>query len=523
VVLVALAVVAPSLANGFAYDDIPVISQNDDVIGSATPAHLLGQPYWVGRLYRPLTIWMWSLEWRVGGGSPLAFHALNAVLAAATALLLLLVARAWMPPWAALLSALLFAVHPVHVEATATGVGQSELLMTVLSLAAVLALQRTVSTGVTALRAAALVMLAIAAPLAKEQGFALPVLLAAVAGVMTVNRQSRISIRVTAELLARTAVAAASVLLWRTAVLGGGVADRPPLVLSGMRDDQRILVVLQLVPQWFRLLVWPARLQAEYGPPGLGVAVLGPAEVLGLALIAAALWLGWWARRRAPVVTLGLLWVAISLLPVSNLIVLTGILLAERTLLLPSAGACLALGGLAALVVPQAGAPVQRALALVFAVLLSVGAWSSAVRARIWRDNDTLFAATVRDAPDSYRAFKMYGKHLAGLGHDSLAEPVFRHAIALWSGDPDSYADLTQLLRRQGRCGEAIPVLTVALREHPDETLLRSRLFECQVQAGTLEAARATADAGIAAGDPTAIKLRHRADSAISAAQSATP
>ena len=43
--------------------------------------------------------------------------------------------------------------------------------------------------------------------------------------------------------------------------------------------------------------------------------------------------------------SLGIVWVAIAVLPVSNLILPTGILLAERTLYLASVGAVLAVAG----------------------------------------------------------------------------------------------------------------------------------------------------------------------------------
>jgi len=129
-----------------------------------------------------------------------------------SAILLLLVARAWLPAWAALAAALAFAVHPVHVEATASGVGQSELLVAVLTLAAVLTLQRAATSGASGLRhhvsAALLVTLAVAAPLAKENGFTLPLLLALVAVALTLTGKSRIRPATLAALVGRTVIAA---------------------------------------------------------------------------------------------------------------------------------------------------------------------------------------------------------------------------------------------------------------------------------------------------------------------------
>ena len=57
----------------------------------------------------------------------------------------------------------------------------------------------------------------------------------------------------------------------------------------------------------------------------------GASEAAGAALLLGVGIVAWMARRRAPVATFGVLWCAVSLLPVSNVFIPTGILLAERT------------------------------------------------------------------------------------------------------------------------------------------------------------------------------------------------
>ena len=130
---------ATSLGNGFAYDDLPLIVENARVTTLLPPWEYFGQSYWpAGGLYRPLTAWLLALQWKLGGGAPWIFHATNVALhALVTGLVYLLARRMLAPAWAGL-AALLFAVHPVHVEAVANVVGSRELLCTALVLAAVL-------------------------------------------------------------------------------------------------------------------------------------------------------------------------------------------------------------------------------------------------------------------------------------------------------------------------------------------------------------------------------------------------
>ena len=56
----------------------------------------------------------------------------------------------------------------------------------------------------------------------------------------------------------------------------------------------------------------------------------------------------------------------------------------------------------------------RAALATVAVLLLALGLGRSIDRQRVWKNNETLFAATVHDAPRSYRAHFIYGRTLAG-------------------------------------------------------------------------------------------------------------
>ena len=134
-VTAAVVVAAASLRNGFAYDDVPLVVENARVTTLLPPWEYLGLPYWPnGGLYRPLTVSFMALLWKLGGGAPWIFHAANVALHALATGLVYLLARRLMAPWATF-AALLFAVHPVHVEAVANAVGLSELLCTTLVLA----------------------------------------------------------------------------------------------------------------------------------------------------------------------------------------------------------------------------------------------------------------------------------------------------------------------------------------------------------------------------------------------------
>ena len=69
--------------------------------------------------------------------------------------------------------------------------------------------------------------------------------------------------------------------------------------------------MLGVVPEWLRLFAWPAHLQADYSPQEItGALDWGAAQTLGLFILAAAVIGALAARRSAPVVTFGIMWIA---------------------------------------------------------------------------------------------------------------------------------------------------------------------------------------------------------------------
>ncbi|HEV8356785.1 MAG TPA: tetratricopeptide repeat protein [Gemmatimonadales bacterium] len=497
----ALAAAGGGLRNGFVYDDIAAIVQNPLVHSLAGSARIWTSSYWpAGLLYRPLTIQLFAVEWWLGGGAAWPFHLTNVVLYAIVAGLVYRLARRLTSGEGALAAGSLFAAHPVHVEVVANSVGQSELLA---SSAILLGVDRYLAWrergGLGVGRRAALALLCAGAIAAKETGYVFPILLAAaevfvVADPTPRRDRRRAVVPVFALLLAVTVIG----LLVRVVVFTELKGETVSLPLRGLGAGERAIAMLAVVPQWARLLLWPAHLQAEYGPPGVPISASpGVAHLLGAGWIAAAAALLAWAWSRAPVVGLGVAWAAIALLPVSNLLTATGVLLAERNLFLPSVGAALAAGGLVT-IVARRGAGTSRpvgVLALRGALLALgiAGVLRSAGRTAVWRDQAGFFERLERDAPRAYRAHLVAGKYFLSAGRLPAAESAFSSARALYRDDPAVYEELGQIYRSRKRCDRAVPIFTEGLGRHPDAILLRSRLIECLLAVGDTGRARTLA------------------------------
>ena len=140
IVLVTLVAYVPAFQAEWVWDDDSYVTANAALRSADGLRRIWVEPGAVAQYY-PLTFTTLWLEYQLHGLAPLGYHATNVVLHAANALLVGLVLEAAAVPaaWAA---ALLFAVHPVHVESVAWVTERKNVLSACFYLLALLALLR---------------------------------------------------------------------------------------------------------------------------------------------------------------------------------------------------------------------------------------------------------------------------------------------------------------------------------------------------------------------------------------------
>ena len=510
-VLLALCASAASLQNGFAYDDVFIVRDNPQVHALGQWAFDFVQGYWPqdhgGALYRPLTLAAFSVQWVIGHGAPWVFHAVNVAAYVALTLVVFGLALELLPPAGAWIAAALFAVHPVHVESVGNVVGQAELTTALfVCLGVWLYLRARRRPELTARDSVALLVLLAGASLCKENGVVLlPLLVAAEVTVVRDPRPVRARARALVPMYLLLSLGALILLIARRAALGTTVGEHPAIPLLNLGFGDRLLTMLGIVPEWVRLFLWPAHLRADYGPAEFVATsrFAGP-QALGLALVLVTLATALVTRRRRPALAFGLAWVVLSLLPVSNILIPTGILLAERTLLLPSAGVMLAAGAVAAAVWGRLGAarPALRwAAAGGLGLLLVVGVVRSSERQRVWRDTPSVVQQLVVDAPLNYYGWLMYGAYLRTQGRTLEARDAILKSASLFHGDGRIYEALGQLVWFQHGCPHAAPLFERALAVDPDQYKARGQLYVCRLQLGDSAGAMTVAAEGAKRGE----------------------
>ena len=525
--VVSLLASVAGLPNQFAFDDVLLVQQNARVHDLDHIREILTRPYWPPpfnpELYRPIASFVVAIQYVIGNGAPVFFRVSSYVLYAAVALGVLALGRRLLGMRGGLIAALLFAAHPVHVESVALAVNQGELIVALLTLL-LLTHYLDIRAAGNPDRAdwAAFAALYVTAALTKEHAFVLPALLMA-AEWLLVAPELPLAPRVRRLWpgFAALSLAGLAALILRTVVLAGNVSGTfTAEALQGVGIRGRALTMLGVVPVWLRLLAWPKHLQVDYSPGEIVTATrFGLRQVAGSLVIVSAGASLLWFRRRAAVVTFGIAWLVITLLPVSNVLVPTGIVVAERTLFLPSFGFLLSVVALARWVVrsvPVPTVPLRRLGYGCVGLLVVLGVLRSAERHTVWRNDYQLWMTSTQDAPRSFRVSHAVGDLLFVNGQTQEAIRIYDRAIEESVAPWKIREDFARRLHEVGNDTAAVVQLRLSLAEEPDQPVALIELATDLIGEGDYAGARSVVNRAIERGDdaPVLAQLGHVADSA---------
>lgn len=501
VVFVAAAAYATALTCGFAYDDVVHVVQNPRIRHLSNVGGFFLHATWPGDLYRPVVGATYALTYAIAELQPSAYHLSNLLLHVAATLVALafltpLLGRRW-----ALLTSLLFAAHPVHVEAVASIAGRTEVLAGLFGLVTLWALLRahrgevqpdgSVRSAQPITRATwpavALVSFALAL-LSKESAACLlllvPLSLWLVAGgdaARTAPSAWRGWLRSCAVPMAVLAAGFAIYLALRCNALGGvfspSAQPRSPIdnPLAGLPRHERLFHAAVLLGRYAGIVAVPWRLSPDYSYGAAGMPPdVGPFDVLfggfWLAALVAAIALGWRRDRRIAFLAL---WFFAAFALTANVLGPFGPAFAERLAYLPSLGVC---GLVAGAILAVESPPVQAALAT--AIVVTFGLCTAAYN-KAWTDNESLWRYAMAVVPGSARVQAGVGELLSRRGRFDEARRHLETALRTFPDFPQVKIDLALLEAWEGHDEGAADRLRALLAEQPDNAaalLLLGRL-----------------------------------------------
>ncbi len=433
-----------TVANDFTMDDIQLFVVNNPQVTHPS-LRALFSPSKFTNVFRPVTFGTFALDWKIGHGFAPGFHLVNIVLHAIVTLLLYMLLQKLLQGLGqadalALAAALLFAVHPIHTEAVASISGRAELLCAGFLIAAwLLHLE---DREVPALICFALALLS------KESAIVfLPLLI--IGDYANSNWKSPLLYLRTAGItLLYLAV------LWKVRGNHLGAVKTPLLdnPLVGIPAVPRILNALRVAWKYVGLQLYPATLSCDYSynqiPLYSSWHYTLPAALATVAV--AGYWIWAVRKRQIGLVLGGGIYIA-GFIVTANILMPIGTIMGERLAYLPSAGFCL----LAALAWNWLRER-QRTLALgLFGILIALLGARTIVRNRDWRDNDTLYSAQLRNAPDSAKTHQNMALVYMNHKQFDLARKEFETALQIYPADAHTLATYGVLEASQGNYQEA--------------------------------------------------------------------
>jgi hypothetical protein len=451
-----------ALACGFVFDDRIVLVENKTlhVQSLAQLAHIWKSGYWPDNrgleLYRPVAQTVWALAWAAGGSShPAVFHAIGLALGLAVALLLYrLLLLVETPPRVAFLAAALFALFPIHTDATTSVVGSAELMAAACGLAAVILYYRDRPVW-------ALFLFALAV-FSKESAAAFAALPLAFPRKRPRLRDSWLP-----------AIGAAAIV--GAAIIAHNILSRssqiPPIdnPTSLVDAGRRWLTALWVQCLYLSKAIVPITLSADYSYKQIRL-VMGLDDWrawAGLALAAAAVYTAWRRSELRPAV----LAYAILFSPTANFIFPIGTIMGERLMYAPSLGLALLLAVFLART--RYWKPALIAVALVFAA-------RTGVRNLDWLAPQRFYAKLVETSPNSAKAHYSIGVNYAADGDDNRAIPEYGRAIEIFPAYAEAYRNRGNALARLGRREEAIASYRQCLRFDPTDFAANTNLRELE-------------------------------------------
>jgi tetratricopeptide (TPR) repeat protein len=424
ILVLVFGVFAPSLANGFAMDDVPLAQSvdfsmdpkgvPDEVIhGWRAPWWYFGKRYWEGTpnnsvLYRPVTVLSFAWTYNSVSGpffrqerEALPHHLLNVLLHCfAVYLVWWMVRDLKLPSFSALACAALFGLHAIHSEVVAGIVGRAELLSFIFGLWGTLVFVRgrTIAAG----------LLLFLAFCSKESALAwAPFLPCYLLARRWLDGGSCTLAEVLQPEARRIAVVLGVALLLFFVVRYVGIRDVTGDALFSYDQNPlahvtvgvRLLTAVKLLGYGFVKCLAPFWLYSLYGPGA--VTIVDSAADPGFlgAIVGLTGWLiaGLWFAKRVPLLFLSMAaFLGFSFIT-SNLPLVIGTVFGERLFYMPSLGVCL-LPILLADLLPDRG---RRTLLVMLAAWAAVSAVVIVARNGAWKDSATLFIGDADRLPES--------------------------------------------------------------------------------------------------------------------------
>lgn len=439
---------SPCLNNGFInWDETQYIIQNPKIktLSWESVKTVFSTPD-LG-MYSPLSTLSYALEYHFAGLNPRIYHATSLFLHLAdTALVMFLVRLLFGGAWMAFFTALLFGIHPAHVESVAWVAERKDVLYAFFYLSALASYALRLRGAKTWFLSLALFLCAL---LSKSMAVTLPVTLL----LMDYLKSGKIGLRRWLDKIPFFVFAAIFASISMS--LSGGLR---------MHGAKRLVAPLYNLGFYIYTLLWPFNLSAIYGFAAVGK----PALYCFSAGTLAVMFLLWKYFRRDKEIIFGAAFFAIMLLPVLQFFPVGPVIIsADRYTYLASIGIFI-IGAVCARRLWRRLGPAHRGITAICAISAVLAlAVTARVRCAVWKDGVSLWRDTLRKQPQAAPALiNLCGAYIQA-NMTNEAEVCLSQAILIYPENDDNYYNLGFLYARNKEFAKAQEYFAQTLKISP--------------------------------------------------------
>ncbi len=494
-----------SLGNGFVADDISFVKENISIRDTGNiPDYFLfpktlaaADSEWGTIIYRPLRTASYAVDYYLYELRPEGYHVTNLLLhMAACVTLYFLVLAIFNMQQVAFLSALIFSLHPLHIEAVSWIASRADLLGLILlnlSLLSYIHYRKSPEKKAFLVFSLALSLLAY---LGKETMVSLPGMVVAYDYAARGGRTVRETIRKNIAGWALFAAVCVFYIAFRFYITGRMSTNQ------GWWGDSvysNFLMMAKATAIYLRLMVLPYGFTFHYIIEPVHT-VFDAKVLVSLAAIAATVGAMVWFHRRNRMIFFLLLWFYLALVPIANIVPISFSMMAERYVYMASAGpiAAAAYGLVALHRRARAGGVAwgySVAAAIAFGLLVSTAMIID--RNRDYKDAFAFYRAAVEVTPESppsnkgladeYSARKDYGRAIEYYEKAIAADPGYVEALL---GESLVYREQGEFSKALAAAGKAAMVQEMVAYKKPRSALVKFNLGNIYKEMGDMEKAR---------------------------------
>jgi hypothetical protein len=477
-----------TLGNGLFYDDEFFIYNNIYVQQFSLPEFFTKNVDAgggvVSNYYRPLLLILFSLTYQVAGATGGPYHFLSIIFHLCAGVGVFFVCKKFSSKLVAFVTALLFLIHPLQTEAVSYASGISDpIYVTFVMLTLLMFLNNTK-------RSLFLTPLFFSlALLSKESAFITPGLMIVVAWMKERSLDWKSYKKYLPTVTACIVVLISYGALRLTALNFDNT-------LNFVHDSSaystsllvRLLTFASILPTYIGLLLYPQTLFIDRVAQVVtiitpqGVFIIATLIILGICAVL--------THKKFPSLLFSFLWFFISILPMSGITPINGIIY-EHFLYLPSIGFFFMFASLVALLYHSLSSSViKNVLCLLLATYCLLLSIRTIVRNSEWASPFTLYPQLLSHNPKSVRALNNYAMALAASGQQKKAVTYYHRALSLQENYPQVRFNMGNSYRSLGENKEAEAAYLTTISKFPNFYQSYQSLYGIYIQTNQTDKAK---------------------------------